>query len=130
MQTLSPKQQLWDRQMNLWRVKNLLPPVQLPAPTAMDITYSRAYLRGIPEQLKRQEKQKAIQWLCQSVITVVAEAAKNGMTSHRIWEDTYRNKITASLTDEEIIDALKEKFPDCDISLKEIGGKIILIDWS
>ena len=95
-----------------------------------DITYSRAYLRGIPEQLKQQEKRKAIQSIYDSVITKVADTATNGGTSYLIWEDIYRNKLTVSLTDEDIIDALRGKFPDCDVSFKNIRGKAILIDWS
>ena len=143
---MTPKEERWNKQMNLWRVQKLLPPVQLPAPTAMDITYSRAYLRGIPEQLRRQEKQQAIQQLYKSVIQYVAHAASAGKTSQLIGEKTYSSlyyqmmQRGAPLTDEEILAALNEKFPDCVISFQEAWAdtplgqralqKCILIDWS
>ena len=107
-----------------------MPAPQHPALTRMtDITYSREYLRGIPGQLKQQEKRKAIQWMCGQVVTYVTHAAKNGNTSYLIAEETYRNKLTVSLTDEDIIYALEEKFPGCVVSFKELK-RSILIDWS
>lgn len=140
----SPKQQKWDEQMNLWRIQKLLPAAQLPASTTMpDVTYSREYLRGIPEQLRQQEKQRAwqnaVNQIYQHVVANVTDSARKSKSSYLLEEQYYRPQGTP-LTDEDIIGALQEKFPDCIISFQEawidtarntrVLKKGILIDWS
>ena len=122
-------------------VKNFLPAPQLPTPTAMsDITYSRAYLRSIPEELRLHEKKQVIKDMYRHVLTQVVAAASSGKSSQLIGEKTFRHKLTVPLTDDDIITALSEKFPDCVISFQEAWAdtslgqraqqKCILIDWS
>jgi hypothetical protein len=127
-----------------------------------DITYSRAYLRGIPEQLGQKRKQEMKRQLVGSLLGHVTAAASSEKTSYMVDEvvyapykpsiqkDPHRMGQPAkswqypcqdvTLTDDEILGALSEKFPDCVVSFQEtwvdtshntrVLKKGILIDWS
>jgi hypothetical protein len=110
-----------------------------------DITYSREYLRGIPEQVKRQQKQNAMFMLCSAITRPVTKAASAGKTSHLVEENSYIQynnpaNYGVAITNDEILSALSEKFPDCVVSFQEtwvdtshntrVLKKGILIDWS
>jgi hypothetical protein len=110
-----------------------------------NIIYSREYLRGIPEQIKRQQKQNAISMLCGSITGPVTNAASAGKTSHLVEEKSYIQynnpaHYGVGITNDEILSALSEKFPDCVVSFQEawvdtshntrVLKKGILIDWS
>jgi hypothetical protein len=114
-----------------------------------NIIYSREYLRGIPEQLKQQRKKQLIDSLFSQVCNHVLAAASNEKTSHMLEEHVYAQNLAGravelyrnnKLTDEEILSALSEKFPDCVVSFQEnwvdtshntrVLKKGILIDWS
>jgi hypothetical protein len=145
---MSKKEEQWDEQMNLWRIQKLLPAAQLPASTTMpEVTYSREYLRGIPEQLRQQRKKQILQNVINAVVQPVTTAATNEKTSCIIEESVYASQQShfqrtgvVTITTDDIIGALQEKFPDCIISFQEawvdtahntrVLKKGILIDWS
>ena len=119
----------------------------------MQMNYSRAYLRGIPEELRQQRKEELKRSFVNNLVGNVTDAASREKTSYMVEEAVYAHLQPSmqrggalypcqnvSLTDEEIIAALKEKFPDCGISFQETWAdtarntrtlkKGILIDWS
>ena len=115
----------------------------------MQMNYSRDYLRGIPEELRQQRKKQMIQNLLNSIVSNVTAAATNEKTSYMAEDRLYLSYYSQvdhapigriTLTNEEIITALQEKFPDCIISFQEAWvdtahntrtlQKGILIDWS
>jgi hypothetical protein len=156
MQGLTEKERKWNEQMNLWRIQKLLPAPPLPAPITMDVTYSREYLRGIPEQRRQKRKQDLIAGLFHQVVRNVTAAATNEKTSYMIDEQVYAQYevpikhrgdpnmeiylLDIILSKDDIIGALQGKFPDCVISFQEawidtahntrVLKKGILIDWS
>jgi hypothetical protein len=120
-----------------------------PALTTMQINYSRDYLRGIPEKLRQERKKQMIQTLLNNIVGGVTAAATNEKTSYMVEDRLYLSYYSQihqapigriTLTNEEIIGALQEKFPDCIISFQETWAdtahntrtlqKGILIDWS
>lgn len=122
----------------------------------MDVTYSREYLRGIPEQRRQKRKQDLIRGLLGNVFNHVAAAATNENTSYTIDEQVYAQYqvpanqlnnphmevylLNVTLSNEDIIGTLQGKFPDCVVSFQEtwvdtedntrVLKKGILIDWS
>jgi hypothetical protein len=115
----------------------------------MQMNYSRFYLRGIPEELRQQRKKQMIKTLLSNIVGNVVNAATNEKTSYMAEDRLYLSYYSQvdhapigriTLTNEEIIAALKEKFPDCGISFQETWAdtahntrtlqKGILIDWS
>jgi hypothetical protein len=115
-----------------------------------DITYSREYLRGIPEQRRQHQKKQLIQSIVLNTVHPVTTAATNEKTSYIIEEAVYaaqlsefhraRSMVNVTLAKEDILYALQEKFPGCVVSFQEawidtahntrVLKKGILIDWS
>jgi len=102
--------------------------------------FTRSFLQGIPEQLK----QKRIEHRIEVIIRGVREQAGNGKTSY-----TINSAISdPTITLDEFVLAIQKKFPDCDVSIKEIlqrdgfaefapgapfietTSMFIVIDWS
>jgi len=102
--------------------------------------FTRSFLQGIPEQLK----QKRIEHRIEGIIRGVHEQAGNGKTSY-----TINSAISdPTITLDEFVLAIQKKFPDCDVSIKEIlqdvrvkstkksapfietTSMFIVIDWS
>ena len=106
-------------------------------------TFSRAKLQGIPAERRRQAIVNHVEWMHQQVI----DAAAMGKTSYI---HSYAPQLVASArctapgqyvpTKDDIIEGLKVKFPDCDVSYVEEWVDVrhgvreqkvgIKIDWS
>jgi len=103
--------------------------------------FSRAYLQGIPELRKQQH----IDELIDQHISMIQTKAANGKTSYMY--RPYEGKMMvqqipplAVFTNDDLVQAFKLRFPDCEISYQEtwvdvhtnqkILKKGILIDWS
>ena len=133
--------------------QKLIPAAHPQVLTTMDIKYSRFYLRAIPEQLRNQRKEEMKRNFLNKLVSNVTNAASHEKTSYMVEEAIYAEYQPSmqrggayypcqnvSLTDQEIIATLKEKFPDCGVSFQETWvdtarntrtlKKGILIDWS
>jgi len=98
---------------------------------------SRAFLQGMQEATK----QRCIDGIIDRAVSYIKEQANSGKTSYMYdpLENIERYK-QLSITIDQVVDAFKRKFPDCDVSYEEIwnevkpGNKIlkkgIVIDWS
>jgi hypothetical protein len=89
-------------------------------------TYSRDFLKSMPEQRKKQQ----IDTIVQGFIHDIQTAAALGITSYRyVREDS-------ALTDAEIVAGFFERFPGCKVYYENIiteTSKLkrsIVIDWS
>jgi hypothetical protein len=101
--------------------------------------FSKAYLRGIPEQ----RKQEYIDILINQHLHDIKEAAAQGKTSYMykpITGGPVKRVSLPVITNDDLISAFKRKFPDCIVTYEEnwvdvdsqnkVLKKGILIDWS
>jgi hypothetical protein len=104
--------------------------------------YSRTDLQGYREKIKRESLVNSIEY---TFTTAVLQSAQQGKTSY-FWEKPSRDSGVKTwppppvITDEDIVSALKEKFPDTTVEYQETWldvrpgvkeqKKGILIDWS
>lgn len=95
-------------------------------------TYSASYLQG----LQARRKQAYVELLIQNVIGEIEDTAARGNTSYMIEQ----RAITSLLTQEELVEELRIRFPGCNVSFKElwVDTRILtkelkrgyVIDWS
>lgn len=109
---------------------------------ATPISYSRDYLKGIPEQIKQQLIDNTVSRFIQDL----RSAAANGKTSYLFVKDDDKAKDHACrtnqplLTDADLIAGFCKRFPGCNIYYDESWvetnsntrtlKKGIMIDWS
>ena len=98
---------------------------------------SRAYLQG----MQGANKQRYIDGIIDGMVSLIQQAAITGKASYMYdpIKDIERYK-SISITTDDLVAALKQKFPDCDVSYEEtwvevnsvnkILKKGIVIDWS
>lgn len=99
-------------------------------------TYSREYLKSMPEQVKQQQ----IDNIVNGFISLVRSAAASGKTSYLYVKDNDRLINLSPLTDADIIAGFFTRFPGCNIYYDESWvetnkstrtlKKGIMIDWS
>lgn len=107
-------------------------------------TYTRADLLQMQENFR---KQNLIEFIEYNVVTNVCSSAREGKT-HYFWTKPvprnhiggHPNRANVPFTNEELIEVLKEKFPDTTVEYQETWvetrpgvkeeRKGILIDWS
>lgn len=112
----------------------------------MSFTYT--YDRTTLQQMQAtQRKEGLIQFIEYNITVPVLEAAKNGKTQYFWTQPVPRHRIgghphpnDCAFTNEELIDALKEKFPETTVEYQETWVDVrpgvkeqkkgILIDWS
>ena len=125
----------------------------------MTTPVSRSFLQGLPELRKQQQADQSVE----AISFYIHNAATAGYTSYTYDPTVYRRNIGATkqmvhaqtksmhasgnvqaeqpvITDEDLVAALKRKFPDCGVSYEEtwvdvtpqsrILKKGIRIDWS
>jgi hypothetical protein len=104
-------------------------------------TFTRAYLKGLPEEHR---KSLIDTFIVHPHIYPIKRAAIDGMNTYVYYEENHidnRNlKELGPITQKELIDGFKRVFPDCSISYEIVvnerisGLKIsqgaIVIDWS
>lgn len=103
------------------------------------ITYSREYLKSMPEQRKQQE----IDNIVNRFISLLRDAAASGKTSYLYVRDSQRDhrcQPQPLLTDADVIAGFFTRFPGCNIYYDESWvetnsntrtlKKGIMIDWS
>ena len=92
----------------------------------------------VPGSVKRAQKEIAITPIYNTIIKSIS-SGNRGKSCYFLPEEFYiglDRSPCKSLTDEDIVELLKEKFPDCRVSLQEVlfdsrqVKKGILIDWS
>ena len=104
--------------------------------------FSKAYLRGMPEQYK----QNRIDYIISTFIKELKHAASQGKTSYMYNPNNpYRhamnsNTVEPKITNHDLVSAFQKKFPECKVSYEEnwidvdshnkVLKKGILIDWS
>ena len=99
--------------------------------------FTRAYLRGLPEDYKQQHLSMRIR----PFVEMVKGHASAGKTSLMVLEKEYvGNQGQYPLTPDDFLAGFKKIFPDCDVSYQErwhesspttrVQQKGILIDWS
>ena len=105
-------------------------------------TFSRAYLKGIPEQ----RKQAAIAAIIKSISQSVINSATMEKTSYVYYgEPTQKLRVMGEpkapeISIDDLVNAMRIVFPDCDVDYKEIAQDMgnntqivktgIVIDWS
>ncbi len=104
-------------------------------------TFSRSYLQSLPEK----RKQNHIQAIIQEFVQTVQNSASLGKTSCIFSRDEkrggcYSHPPPPDISNDDIIKALQEKFPDCSVRYEENWvettpntktlTKGILVDWS
>ena len=107
-----------------------------------DGPYSRQYLRGLPEIMRKQAVDQKIQRVYQSILQPLSQAAIKGETkyAYSMSSGESYNEAAMDYLNDEILEGLKEKFPECAVSYQEGWVKTprgvkeyrkgILIDWS
>ena len=102
-------------------------------------TFSRSYLKGLPEQRKQQYIESL---LTRRIVGDVIVTAESGLTSYMYEPTPGRgyNPPHLPITHEDYIAAFQRKFPECTVSYQEIWmntgantknlKKGIVIDWS
>jgi len=105
-------------------------------------TFSRAYLQGLPEQYKQQ----LISHMLLPVVNEIKGRATSGVTSYTYVMPAQRQYMTHAgqpsipvITEPDMVDAIRLKFPDCTVSYQETWvdtdsrtrtlKKGIVIDW-
>ena len=102
-------------------------------------TFSRTYLQVLAVQgLESLHKQQYIDALVQRFIAILQNDAAAGKTSYT-YEPPHHLQLR-NITIDDLISAFQRKFPDCDISYKEVWidvnsttkslRKGVVIDWS
>jgi len=107
-------------------------------------TFSREYLQGLPEEIKR----NIITHVINSIVSEVKRSAIMGETSHIVEKIRITNLLKPSLSSNpkinisinDIITEMQKKFPDCIVLYEETWVNVtpsnrvlterILIDWS
>lgn len=107
-----------------------------------DGPYSRQYLRGLPEMMRKQVLEQKIQRVYSDIVQPLSQAAINGETKYAYSMSSGESYSEAAIDylNDEFLEGLKEKFPDCVVSYQEGWFKTrrgvkeyrkgILIDWS
>ena len=105
-------------------------------------TFSRSYLQVLAFQgLESLHKQQYIDALVQRFIAILQNDAAAGKTSYTYEPPHYLQQINGiTITIDDLISAFQRKFPDCDVSYKEVWidvnsttkslRKGVVIDWS
>jgi hypothetical protein len=107
------------------------------------MNFVQTYNRGHLQTLCGKHKRDALKLYIESEITdQVLRAARGGKTSFFHVEDptVYNRMYSVFLTREEIMDALRSKFPECTVSYGEMWVEVrtgtkelkkgIVVDWS
>ena len=108
-------------------------------------TYSREYLRDLPEKRRRDAISQAVSNLQSQVI----QAATAGKVFHLVDLKQFAHMRTSGVhyhpppyipTDQDLVEGFKNKFPDCKVEYTEMWEDVrpgvreqkkgILIDWS
>jgi hypothetical protein len=107
------------------------------------ITYSREYLRALPEQLRRQRTMAVLNDRVQRIMNEVVNMASSGKTQYMA--PSNRRPGPDDPTDEEIVEVLRKKLPGCNVTYSEQWVEVpsvptraptrelktgIFIDWS
>jgi hypothetical protein len=109
--------------------------------------YSRSYLKGLPEKLRKEAVSRAITDMITKFEGYVTYAASQGQTSYLYEPSQPHMKPSASatapvpvVTNEDLIPAIQERFSECTVTYEErwvytdqntrVLKKGILIDWS
>ena len=95
--------------------------------------YSRAYLQNVPAEWKQGHFDNFINQFQDDLVNV----ASTGKTSYNV-DMTVLDRPPISFTENELIDAIQKRFPDCKVTWEKEwfarngGGwvRIIVIDWS
>jgi hypothetical protein len=103
-------------------------------------TFSREYLQSLPELRRQREIKQHLDNIVNGIASQVYTTAESGKTSYLypIQRGGVPNFFKVNHpTNEQILQAIQEKFPDCDVEYIEIkltNGKIAeagyKIDWS
>lgn len=109
-----------------------------------DLTFSRAYLQGVPEE----KKQELLGHIMNQFHCDLIRNAQAGKTSYMVEEHVWRNKCRMvvrhppppEFKDWEFIAAIEKRYPDCKVTYEETWvdtginnrtlKKGVVIDWS
>jgi hypothetical protein len=104
-----------------------------PIPITSESVFSRAYLKGIPEERKQALFTSIIKSFHDSLIINAASGKDHyvlmGSTIEvfRNRTDSWTNAVSTSFTNLELIARIEKKYPGCKVYEEE---KNIVIDWS
>ena len=108
----------------------------------LDALYTRQYLRGIPEMARKQAVEQKIERIYRVIIQPLTLAAIKGETkyAYSMSSGEAQGEAAMDYLNDELLEGLKEKFPECAVSYQEGWVKTargvkeyrkgILIDWS